>query len=399
MGTENITYTHPLEEKALARTYGVILFQDQVNQVAMDVAGFSSIEADQLRRMFSRKTQPEVMHKVWLKFLEGALANGLTYIQAQKVFEKFNGQYMFPEAHAFAFGVTAYHTAWLKYYYPLEFYVAIFNQQPMGFYNLETLKEDAKRHRIRVLNPDLNTSLSKSKPLNNDLLLGFLNIRSIGHGVSEMIVNQRLQHGVFHSVADFIERIDISRVNLHNLVSAGVFDSFKASRRDTLWKASLYLKRKEQGKQSLALELPQDAVNLPIQSSWDSMLNEYGAMGMHPDGHVIEYLRGYMKKTQDLTNSIELINLDSGHYVSVIGLVIRKQRPLGKVIFLTLGDEFGHIPLLLHPDVYDKYRIELGSAIVKVHGRVSKRAGAMNIVVSFVVSLENTFDLPVKEWR
>ena len=223
--------------------------------------------------------------------------------------------------------------------------------------------------------------------------------RSIGHGVSEMIVNQRLQHGVFHSVADFIERIDISRVNLHNLVSAGVFDSFKASRRDTLWKASLYLKRKEQGKQSLALELPQDAVNLPIQSSWDSMLNEYGAMGMHPDGHVIEYLRGYMKKTQDLTNSIELINLDSGHYVSVIGLVIRKQRPLGKVIFLTLEDEFGHIPLLLHPDVYDKYRIELGSAIVKVHGRVSKRAGAMNIVVSFVVSLENTFDLPVKEWR
>ena len=399
MGTENITYTHPLEEKALARTYGVILFQDQVNQVAMDVAGFSSIEADQLRRMFSRKTQPEVMHQVWLKFLEGALANGLTYIQAQKIFEKFNGQYMFPEAHAFAFGVTAYHTAWLKYYYPLEFYVAIFNQQPMGFYNLETLKEDAKRHRIRVLNPDLNTSLSKSKPLNNDLLLGFLNIRSIGHGVSEMIVNQRLQHGVFHSVADFIERIDISRVNLHNLVSAGVFDSFKASRRDTLWKASLYLKRKEQGKQSLALELPQDAVNLPIQSSWDSMLNEYGAMGLHPDGHVIEYLRGYMKKTQDLTNSIELINLDSGHYVIVIGLVIRKQRPLGKVIFLTLEDEFGHIPLLLHPDVYDKYRIELSSAIVKVHGRVSKRAGAMNIVVSFVASLENTFDLPVKEWR
>ena len=122
-------------------------------------------------------------------------------------------------------------------------------------------------------------------------------------------------------------------------------------------------------------------------------------MGMHPDGHVIEYLRGYMKKTQDLTNSIELINLDSGHYVSVIGLVIRKQRPLGKVIFLTLEDEFGHITLLLQHDVYDKYRIELGSAIVKVHGRVSKRAGAMNIVVSFVVSLENTFDLPVKEWR
>ena len=398
-GTEDITYTHPLEEKALARTYGVILFQDQVNQVAMDVAGFSSVDADQLRRMFSRKVHPEVMHRVWLRFLEGALSNGLTYIQAQKIFEKFNGQYMFPEAHAFAFGVTAYHTAWLKYYYPLEFYVAIFNQQPMGFYNLETLKEDAKRHGVRILNPDLNSSLSKSRPLNSDLLLGFRNIRSIGRGVSEMIVNQRLQYGIFHSVANFIERVDISRVNLDNLVSSGVFDSVHSSRRDTLWEASLYLKRKEQGKKSFELELSQDLVKLPVQSSWDSMLNEYGAMGLHPAGHVMAYLRRYLKGTQHLKNSAELVNLDSGQYVSVIGLVIRKQRPLGKVVFATLEDEFGHIPLLLRPDIYDKYRVELGAAIVKASGMVSRRAGTMNIVVSSIMPIDNTLDLPIKEWR
>ncbi|PCH92508.1 MAG: hypothetical protein COB86_02710 [Dehalococcoidia bacterium] len=78
-----------------------------------------------------------------------------------KIFQKFNGQYMFPESHAFAFGVTAYHMTWLKYYYPLEFFVGIFNQQPMGFYNLETLKEDARRHEVTVLNPDINISVEK----------------------------------------------------------------------------------------------------------------------------------------------------------------------------------------------------------------------------------------------
>ena len=93
------------------------------------------------------------------------------------------------------------------------------------------------------------------------------------------------------------------------------------------------------------------------------------------------------------------MNLDSGQYVSVIGLVIRKQRPLGKVVFATLEDEFGHIPLLLRPDIYDKYRVELGAAIVKASGMVSRRAGTMNIVVSSIMPIDNTLDLPIKEWR
>lgn len=398
-GAEEVTYTHPLEEKALARTYGVILFQDQVNQVAMDVAGLSSVDADQLRRMFSRKTQPEDMKKVWQQFLAGCLNNGVAFPQAKKIFEKFNGQYMFPEAHAFAFGVTAYHAAWLKYYYPLEFYVAIFNQQPMGFYNLETLKEDAKRHGVRILHPDLNRSLRKAISLQGDLLLGFLNIRSIGHSVSDMIVNQRLKYGQFHSVANFIERIDISRINLENLVNAGIFDSINVSRRDTLWEASLHLKRKEAGKGSLEIALSQDFVQLPLQSSWDNMMNEYEAMGLHPEGHVIAHLRGHVKEYRDLKKSNEIIHLDSGQYVSVLGLVIRKQKPLGKVIFITLEDEFGHIPLLFWPDVYDRNQAKLGAAIVVVSGRISKRAGTMNIIVSSVTSIESNLELPVKEWR
>ena len=152
-GRKPVTYDHPLEKRALERTLGVVLFQDQVNQLAIDVAGFAPSEADRLRRAFGRKHNEELIEQYRQKFLDGAKSRGVSEDAAEKIFKKFNGLYMFPESHAFAFGVTAYQASWLKYHYPLEFFVAIFNQQPMGFYNLETLKEDAKRHGIHGLEP------------------------------------------------------------------------------------------------------------------------------------------------------------------------------------------------------------------------------------------------------
>ncbi|MGD9117111.1 MAG: DNA polymerase III subunit alpha, partial [Dehalococcoidia bacterium] len=160
-GIKPVTYDSPLEQRSLERTLGIILFQDQVNQLAIDVAGFAPSEADRLRRAFGRRHNDELIERYRQQFLEGAAAKGVAKEAAEKIFKKFNGQYMFPESHAFAFGVTAYQASWLKYHYPLEFFVAIFNQQPMGFYNLETLKEDAKRHGIKVLNPDINKSRAK----------------------------------------------------------------------------------------------------------------------------------------------------------------------------------------------------------------------------------------------
>ncbi len=131
----------------------MVLFQDQVNQLAIDVAGFSPSKADQMRRAFGRRHNEELIKQYHQTFLEGASSKGVSDSAAENIFKKFNGQYMFPESHAFAFGVTAYQASWLKYHYPLEFFVGIFNQQPMGFYNLETLKEDAKRHGISGAEP------------------------------------------------------------------------------------------------------------------------------------------------------------------------------------------------------------------------------------------------------
>ena len=173
---EHWEFDHELERDALERTLGIILFQDQVNKLAMDVGGLTEIEADELRRALGWKRSESIINSYKKYFIAGANKKGVKSDVAIKIFEKFNGQYMFPESHAFAFGITAYHMAWLKYYYPLEFFVALFNQQPMGFYNLETLKEDAKRHNIIVVNPDINSSNVSCDIKEEKLLLGLHNI-------------------------------------------------------------------------------------------------------------------------------------------------------------------------------------------------------------------------------
>ncbi|MEE8519235.1 MAG: DNA polymerase III subunit alpha, partial [Dehalococcoidia bacterium] len=196
--TAPVLYDHPLEQRALERTLGVILFQDQMNQLAIDVGGLSPKDADKLRRAYLKRDDVQAIEDFWWpRFRDGAGERGVDEATAARIFRKFNGQYMFPEAHAFAFGVTAYQMSWLKHYHPLEFFVGLFNEQPMGFYNLETLKEDAKRHGIRVLHPDVNLSQGRSviepgycEPLSgaqssevvikrDSLRLGLLNVRGI----------------------------------------------------------------------------------------------------------------------------------------------------------------------------------------------------------------------------
>ena len=264
----------------------------------MDVAGFGAAEADWLRRAFGRKNNRPLIELYRNMFKKGAAERGVPQATAEKIFKKFNGQYMFPESHAFAFGVTAYHMAWLKYYYPLEFFVAIFNQQPMGFYNPETLKEDARRHGIAVLNPDINAGGEKCTIKDASLLLGFLNVKGVGDAAASAIVEAR-KRGAFISLADAMDRTGLHREALENLVMAGAFD----------------------------------------------------ALG------------------------------------------------LAKAVFITLEDEFGHIPLVVWPATFARHRLALKEPVLKVRGQVSRREGTLNIVVSHAEPIEGPQKVPkAKDW-
>ena len=396
-GVEPTTYEHSLERRALERTHGVILFQDQVNQVAMDVAGFSPLEADQLRRAYGRRNSLELLEAYWEKFRDGASMNGIDEETAKRIFGKFNGHYMFPESHAFAFGVTAYQASWLKLYYPLEFYVGIFNQQPMGFYNLETLKEDARRHGIRVLNPDVNLSLEKCIPEDSALRLGFLQVASVGASAAKAIVEARDHQGPFTSIGEFMERTGLVREALENMADAGAFDSLAEDRRAVKWEIGL---RYRLVNHQLALPLPvsQDIVELQPLSGWDRMEEEYRTMGLHPEGHVMAHLREQLGP--DVKTSADVAGLEDGAQVTVAGLVIRRQRPLAKAVYVTLEDEYGHIPLVLWPKTYERYRQVFREPLVVVTGVVSRRNGTMNVVVTSARKVTAISIAPKsKDWR
>ena len=418
-------YDHPLEQRALERTLGIILFQDQVNQVAMDVAGFTGLEADQMRRAFGRRNNELMIRHYWEKFRDGAAELGVPEDAAERIFKKFNGHYMFPESHAFAFGATAYHMAWLKYYYPLEFYVAIFNQQPMGFYNTETLKEDAKRHGIAVLNPDINHSREKCIIRNESLLLGLSYVRGMGDAVASQAIAARDKGGPFKSLADAMERTGLQREAIENLVTAGAFDALtaaseavaaaksgelsktksgepsktnkKTGRRQALWEVGLRY-RAFNTQSPLRLPVEQDMAELPEQSQWETMGEEYRILGLYPEGHLMALARPHLRP--GILSSRDIEARADGDIVTVAGLVIRRQRPLAKAVFLTLEDEFGHIPLVVWPGEFAKYRQLIREPMVIIRGEVSRRGGIMNIVAKHVEPMPTMNNLPKsKNWQ
>jgi error-prone DNA polymerase len=157
---ELVTYDHPSLEPVLGETLGVILFQEQVLQVAMALSGFSAGQAESLRRAMSRKRSADAIDKLKGEFIAGALANGASIEAAESVFQKITGfaAFGFPKSHAAAFGLLAYQTAWLREYYPAESLCGLYNAQPMGFYGPHVLTNDGKRHGVEILPPDINAS-------------------------------------------------------------------------------------------------------------------------------------------------------------------------------------------------------------------------------------------------
>ena len=227
-------YAHPLEERALERGYGIIVWQEQVVQLIMDVAGFTAAQADEVRRAFARPHSDHLIAGHRERFLEGAQGNGVPEDVAERIFAKINGHYMFPESHSHAFAVTAYQAAWLKRHHPLEFFVALMNNQPMGFYPLETLKEDARRFGVPFLNPCVNLSQVKCVPDQGCLLLSLQLIKDVGESAGKLIVEERKRHGPYAGAGDLVRRTGLKPQAVLSLVQAGAFDAVTSNRRAAL---------------------------------------------------------------------------------------------------------------------------------------------------------------------
>ena len=381
-------YDHPLEKRALERGYGIIVWQEQVVQLVMDVAGMSAAEADEIRRAFAKPNNRHLIAAHRRRFLEQARQRGVPTEIGEKIFGKINGHYMFPESHSFAFGITAYQAAWMKCYYPLEFFVALINNQPMGFYPLETLKQDARRFGVAFLNPDVNLSQVDCTPEAGDLRLGLRFIKDAGTSSARLIVEERQRGSSYVSAGDLVRRTGLKPQAVLSLVRAGAFDGLNPNRRAALREAGLALKTEER------------VDGLADFTDYEKMAGEYRVMGIYPRGHLMEFIRPRLSKKVLPTVAVEACK--EGEEVQVAGWPVARQHPKGKngVVFVTIEDEHGDQQVTLWADVAARCRRQLRSQVVLVKGVVSRYDGTPNVIVSDLKAIDTRVRMPeAHDWH
>ena len=248
-------YDHPLERRALERGCGIIVWQEQVVQLISDVSGMKHLggrrDTSGLRPAQQR---PPDSHAPAPVPGGGSRQRRPEVDIAERIFDKVNGHYMFPESHSHAFAVTAYQAAWLKCHHPLEFFVALMNSQPMGFYPVETIKEDARRFGVPFLNPCVNLSGVKcSSPQRLGAARPEVKVKDVGEESAKLIVEERERHGHYSGAGDLVRRTGLKPQAVHSLVMAGAFDGVTANRREALWDAGLPVRPPRNGQRALPI--------------------------------------------------------------------------------------------------------------------------------------------------
>jgi error-prone DNA polymerase len=392
---------HPLLRDALAETLGVIIYQDQVLQVCEALAGFTAGQAEALRRAMSRRRSRELMEGFWEQFRDGAAQRHVSEAIAQRVFNQVVAfsEFGFPKSHAAAFGLLAYQSTWLRHYYPVEYYTALFNNQPMGFYSLDTLSRDAARHGVEVKLPDVNRSNVECSVEEDAIRVGFGFLREWGTDVAETVVMERERNGSYISLADFVRRAPshLSRDALENLVWVGGCDSFGLTRRELLWQVGLWLppktdpKNRQRVRRQLELPLnhPFEDIRFTNVSPDQRLVAEYQVLGFAPGGHPFTLLADSLPAR--IERSDQLDRFEHNAEVQVAGLVVARQRPSTAkgFTFILLEDEAGMINAIVKPQVYERDHLAIRKEpFLWIAGRIAKDDGTMNILAEEVRPLK-----------
>jgi error-prone DNA polymerase len=411
-GLELISYPHPILEDTLARTYGVILFQEQALQVLMKVANFTGAEAEQARRAMTHKRSRELMEPILKRAREGMCKNKIDPESQDKIarcIESFLG-YAFPESHAYSFGHIAYASGYLKCHYLAAFTAGLLNAQPMGFYSPSVLIKDAQRHGLQVKPIDVTRSdwdctLEKD---NEEIVLrlGFRYVRKMREETGKAIVAVR-QIAMFDGIPDLTRRVqELRRDELQNLAACGALNPLdhknQLHRRDALWQVAKY------GRSTGPLfhDIPDyDPTSILLRmSDIERLITDHHISGFTIGPHPLAYRREDLKQ-MNLSTLHSVKNRSPGEPVQTAGEVTVKQRPgtAKGIVFLTLHDETDFCDVVVKPAVYDQYRTLVNKCkFLQVHGKVQKVENA-NERGAYVVSINATqlfaLDFPKIETR
>ena len=439
-GREPVTYPHPLLEPVLKDTLGVILYQEQIIEIAMHVAGMAPSRADGFRRAMTRHLNRVEMSSLEDEFISGCLANDVPRGVADQLFNAVKGfaVYGFCRSHAAAFARTSYETAWLKLQHPVEFGCGLLNNQPMGFYHPSVLVEDLKRHGVKVLPVDINrsgvrclpeplalppagsahlfegpptswppspsgqphssVSLASTQPVKarNAMRIGFNYVRDLGEEGRKAIVDERNAGGPYRSFDDFVGRLrggPIGPRAVRNLVMVGAFDGLGRPRRELLWgwQERWHGTGLRRGiDRQFELRLGDTAPALPGIDEFDANQLEYRISDLSTGHHLIHFCRERLDALGALRSN-QLAGVGNHRKIRVAGLVITRQAPAtaNKIRFFTLEDEFGQVNITIKPEVYDRYRqVANRRPILVIDGVMQRQDGVHSILASHIEALE-----------
>ena len=378
-GQEEVTYLHPLLEKSLKKTLGVPLFQEQLMQMAIDVAGFTPAESDQLRQAMGSKRSHERMERLRARLLEGMTERGITGEVAEAIYEKLAAfaDFGFPESHSVSFAYLVYSSSWMKLHYPAAFCAALLNAQPMGFYSPNTLVADARRHGVEVRGPDVNHSHARAiLEKDSAVRLGLEYVRNVGDELAKKIAE-----GVpYDSVEDLVRRTGAGQPAVEALATAGAFGSLGQERREALWAAGA-------ASQARPDRLPgvvtgTEAPQLPGMADAEVAAADLWATGLSPDHHPVEFARA---RLDDLgaVSIAGLAEVTPGARVLVGGVVTHRQRPATAqgTVFVNLEDETGILNVICSQGVWAVHRrVARASAALLVRGRLERAEGVTNLI-------------------
>jgi error-prone DNA polymerase len=385
-GIEPVTYLHPLLERSLAKTLGVPLFQEQLMQMAVDVAGFTAAEADQLRQAMGAKRSSERMERLRGRLYQGMAERGITGDIADRIYEKLAAfaNFGFPESHSVSFAYLVYASAWLKLHYPAAFLAALLNAQPMGFWSPNTLVADARRHGVTVRGPDVNLSAATATLEREEggeagrlvVRLGIGYVRSLGEELAERVAAGR----PYDSMADLVRRTGMGEGQVEALATAGAFGSLGLERRAALWAAGAVA-------QARADRLPGTAVGaeaprLPGMSPVELGAADLWATGLSGDSHPVQFARERLDEL-GAVSADGLAAVPPGARVLVGGVVTHRQRPAtaGGTTFINLEDETGLINVICSRGVWARYRrVGRSAAALLIRGRLERAEGVINVI-------------------
>jgi DNA polymerase-3 subunit alpha len=397
-GKKAVRYLVPEMKEILGNTFGTMVYQEQIMQLAQKLAGYTLAEADLMRRAMGKKKREEMaIHEV--KFVNGAVERGIKREKAEKIFSLMNkfSDYGFPRAHSVAYAYLAFQTAYLKAHFPEHFYSAVLSSEAQDAAKVAKYSKELRAQGIQLLPPDVNESYSGFTPLTSAIRYGLAAIKGLGQSAIKAIIEAR-KTGPFRSFFDFAERIEQGAINkraLESLVGAGAFDSLKPEGRDLReWRAahhasidpalarSLRAKRERlQGQNGLFAVVADEAglvEDLRVcPKPWthtEVLANEKAALGFYITGHPLEDYVGLLQSLKAV-RSVELSGLVSGSRICVGGIINdlqpRTTKKGDRFALLRLEDEAGGTKCVLWPETYRKYSAMLqNESPVLVSGRL-----------------------------